>query len=175
MFKIVSVSDKAAITPLVLKWARTSANITMEKAASTIGSTVERVRSWEEGHDKPTIKQAEKLAHLYRRPFAVLFLPRVPHDFTVLKDFRTTRKGEFSTALIFMMREAQEKQEWVRGAFEDAGEEILPFVGKFNHAASVENVARDIRSTLGIVTNELNGKALRYWIQKAEKVRVYKS
>ena len=69
---------KANINREILKWARKSAKITLEKAASTISKTtkVDRIKEWEstEGKDFPSIKQVEKLARLYRRPVDVFYL-----------------------------------------------------------------------------------------------------
>ena len=56
------MSDKAYITPKVLRWARESARMSMEIAASKVHITPERLNEWEEGIIQPTIKQAEILA-----------------------------------------------------------------------------------------------------------------
>ena len=81
------MSDKAYITPKVLRWARESARMSMEIAASKVHITPERLNEWEEGIIQPTIKQAEILAKAYRRPFALFFLPEIPRDFQPLQDF----------------------------------------------------------------------------------------
>ena len=75
------MSDRAFITPKVLKWARESARISLEDAASKISVSSNKLNDWEEGISQPTIKQAETLAKTYRRPFAVFFLPDIPRDF----------------------------------------------------------------------------------------------
>lgn len=170
------MSDKAIVTPDVLRWARKTAKMTLEKAASSIGCSPDRLQSWEDGDDQPTIKQAQKLAHVYHRPFALLFLPEPPKDFKPLQDFRSNKQGEFSTALTFMMREVQEKQSWVRTTFEENEERPLDFVGKFNRRTSPETVANDIRETLGIHSfDHRDTSALKYWISKAESARIFVS
>ncbi len=170
------MSDKAIVTPEVLKWARKTAKLPLEKAAASMGCSVERLQSWENGDDQPTIKQAQKLAHVYQRPFALLFLPEPPKDFKPLQDFRSNKQEEFSTALTFMIREVQEKQRWVRTMFEDNEERPLGFVGKFNRRTSPETVANDIRETLGIRSFEhRDASALKYWIKKAEAARIFVS
>jgi len=68
--------NEAPITPELLVWAR-------EKAGLTIGEAVvpefaEKLSEWEEGKSKPTISQAEKLAEIYKVPFAAFFLPKPP-------------------------------------------------------------------------------------------------
>jgi Zn-dependent peptidase ImmA (M78 family) len=169
------MSEKAHINPQVLRWARETAKITLEQVAQHMKKTVHQIIAWEEGTDHPTIKQAETLAHYYRRPFAAMFLPRIPSDFQVLRDFRSNARGEFSTGLVFMMREVQEKQLWARAAFEEAGDPQLTFVGRFDRRVSAETVASDIRRTLAIETKAIGENPLKYWIQRAEAARIFVS
>lgn len=82
------MADKAYITPKVLKWARESAKISEEAAASKIPVPIERLKEWENGTSQPTIRQAQTLAKAYKRPFALLFLPEIPKDFQPLQDYR---------------------------------------------------------------------------------------
>lgn len=170
---------KANINREILKWARKSAKITYEKAASTISKTckVDRIKEWEspEGRDLPSIKQVEKLARLYRRPVDVFYLKYIPRDFPPLKDFRINKESGLNTALIFMMREIQDKQEWLSNFLAGKKEKKLDFVGKYNIKSQPEKVARDIRQTLGINTKEASEKPLKYWIQKAEAKRIFVS
>ena len=170
---------KANINREILKWARKSAKITLEKAASTISKTtkVDRIKEWEsaEGKDFPSIKQVEKLARLYRRPVDVFYLKFIPRDFPPLKDFRIHKESGTNTALIFMMREIQDKQEWLSKFFAGKKEKKLEFVGKYNIKSQPEKVARDIRQTLGINTKDASDKPLKYWIQKAESKRIFVS
>ena len=173
------MAEKAYITPEILKWARVSAKISLEKAVATISKTCtkEKIEEWESPKckDFPTISQAEKLAKLYRRPLSVFFLPTIPTDFQTLRDFRSKKHGDFSTALIFMMREIHEKQHWISTLFSDNEERELDYVGRFNSRSLVEKVATDIRNTLEIVTTESSAKPLKYWIEKAEKQRIFVS
>src|SRR3954468_2656686 len=127
---------KAAANPEILKWARKSAKITLDKAAKTISKTCkpERIKEWETagGVDQPSVKQVEKLARLYRRPVEVFFLPFIPKDFPALKDFRKNKEEGMNTALIFMMREVQEKQEWLSSFVQKNRQKKADFVGRFN-------------------------------------------
>lgn len=94
------MAEKAYITPAVLKWARESAKMTEEIAASKVAVSVDKLLLWESGDEFPTIHQAQTLAKAYRRPFALLFLPEVPNDFQPLQDFRKANSGELSTASV---------------------------------------------------------------------------
>lgn len=167
----------ANVNPEILKWARKTARISLEKAASTISKTckTERIKEWEslEGKDRPSIKQVEKLARLYRRPPDVFYLPFIPKDYPPLKDFRHNKEEGYGTALIFMMREIQEKHEWLKIFLLKSREKKLDYVGRFNIKDSPVEVARDIRKTLGINSRLAAEKPLKYWIEKAELKKIY--
>ena len=75
------MADKAYITAKVFKWARESAKMTEEIAASKVAVSVEKFYEWETGDSFPTIRQAQNLAKAYKRPFALFFLPDIPNDF----------------------------------------------------------------------------------------------
>ncbi len=168
------MSDKAYITPKVLKWARESAKMSEETAAHSVSVSVEKLKEWEIGMSQPTIKQAEKLAKAYRRPFALFFLPEVPRDFQPLQDFRRKTAKPLSTASVFIIREIQQKQAWLRDVFEDNNESILPFVGKFSIKDNPINVAKDILSTLQInPTKYSKDNPILEWIEKAEAKGIF--
>src|SRR3989337_1733458 len=122
------MADKADITPKVLKWARESARMSEETAAGKVPVTIEKLKEWEEGTSQPTIKQAETLAKAYRRPFALFFLPEIPRDFQPLQDYRRKTAKALGTASVFIIREIQQKQSWIRDVFENNKEAKLPFV-----------------------------------------------
>ena len=69
------MAEKAYITAKVFKWARESAKMTEEIAASKVAVSIDKFKDWENGEDFPTIRQAQTLAKAYRRPFALFFLP----------------------------------------------------------------------------------------------------
>src|SRR5690606_41800124 len=106
------MAEIAYITPKVLKWARTTAKISLEDAAKKLKISEERLAAWEDpdSKDRPTIRQAEILARAYRRPFALLFLPDIPRDFQPLHDFRRTGSKELTTSADFLIREVRQKQ-----------------------------------------------------------------
>jgi transcriptional regulator with XRE-family HTH domain len=163
------VAEKAYITPEVLKWARESARIPVEIACKKVNVPAEKLESWENGTAQPTMNQAELLAKAYRRPFAVLFLPKIPRDFTLLHDFRAKTSAPLGTGAIFIMREIQQKQQWLRELREDNKEEPLPFVGRYSPSSNPQEVAKDILNTLGINPAAYSStNQLREWINKSE-------
>ena len=116
------MADKAYITPSVLKWARETAKMSVEAAASKVPVSADKLKEWEDGISQPTIKQAQLLAKLYRRPFALLFLPDIPKDFMPLQDFRKKGSKSLSTASVFIIREIQQKQAWISDMNEENNE-----------------------------------------------------
>lgn len=163
------MADKAYITPSVLKWARESAKITEEVAASKVAVTIEKLKAWENGINQPTIKQAQTLAKAYKRPFALFFLPEIPKDFQPLQDFRKKDSQPLSTASLFIIREIQQKQEWIKDLNEQNEQEKLSFVGKFSVKDDPKIVAKDILNTLGINPGDYTYEnPIKEWVKKAE-------
>jgi Zn-dependent peptidase ImmA (M78 family) len=163
------MSDRAFVTPKILKWARESARRPIEAAAAKVNIPVERLIEWEEGVSQPTIKQAEILAKFYGRSFALFFLPDIPRDFLPLQDFRRKTSKALSTASIFIIREIQQKQSWISDVFQDNNEAALPFVGKFSTNDNPKLVAKDILTTLEINPgNYKTDNPIKEWIEKAE-------
>jgi Zn-dependent peptidase ImmA (M78 family)/transcriptional regulator with XRE-family HTH domain len=170
------VADVAYITPKVLKWARTTAKMSLETAAGKVKVSPARLEAWEDpdGRDKPTIRQAEILARAYRRPFAMLFLPDVPYDFTPLQDFRRSGAKELTTAAVFIQRELQQKQAWISDLHKENGEPPLPFVGRFSMNDVPATVAQDILRTLGINPESYTERTpFREWLLKAETAGIF--
>lgn len=168
------MANKAYITAKVFKWARQSAKMTEEIAASKVAVSVDRFKEWENGEAYPTIKQAQKLAKAYRRPFALFFLPDVPNDFQPLQDFRKAGSKELSTSSIFIIREIQQKQAWISEVNEENNENKVPFIGRFSIRDNPKIVAQDILNELNI--NPLNYKSnnpILEWIDKAESHGVF--
>lgn len=169
------MADKAYITPKVLKWARESAKITLEVAASKVSIKADRLNEWEEGSSQPTIRQAETLAKAYRRPFSLFFLPDIPNDFMPLNDFRRSSSKELSTGSVFIIREVQQKQAWISEINEENNETPLAFVGKFSLKSHPQEVAEDILNTLHINPKTYSKNPIRDWIESAEKEGIFVS
>ena len=168
------MADKAYITPNVLKWARESARMTEEVAASKVHITVEKLKEWENGLNQPTIKQAQTLAKAYKRPFALFFLPEIPRDFQPLQDFRKKDSKALGTASVFIIREIQQKQAWIRDVNDENEESKLPFVGKFSLKDDPALVAKDILNTLNIYpTNYKTENPIKEWIDGAESKGIF--
>ncbi len=168
------MADKAYITPKVLQWARESARMSLETAAAKVSIAPEKLIEWEDGSEQPTIKQAETLAKAYKRPFAIFFLPEAPRDFTPLQDFRKKTAKPLGTASVFIIREIQQKQAWIRDVFENNNESVLSFVGRFSIHDNPAKVANDILDTLQINKNNYSVYGpINEWIDKAESRGIF--
>lgn len=168
------MAEKAYITPNVLKWARESARMSEEVACAKVSVSIEKLKEWENGDSLPTIRQAQTLAKAYKRPFALLFLPEIPRDFQPLQDFRKSGSKPFNTSSIFIIRETQQKQSWIRDLYEENKEKKLSFVGKFNINDNPEVVAKDILKTLDInPANYQSDNPIKVWIEKAESKGIF--
>ena len=151
----MATSERIAVTPAVLTWARKSAGYSLEDAAKKLPAPIDSLKKWESGDLSPTIKQLRKLGKRYRRPLAVLLLPQPPTDFDAIRDFRKGNKNgetpEWSPALHAEFRRAVSQRdvflelaELAPGVLPDASD--LPSVV----AGDPEAAARQLSATLGV-------------------------
>ena len=146
-----------------------AARMSLNVAAVKVHVTAEKLKEWEEGTSQPTIKQAESLAKAYKRPFALFFLPEVPRDFQPLQDFRRKDSKPLGTASVFIIREIEQKQEWISTVFEENDEKPLQFHGKFSIKDNPDVVAKNILNTLEIDPQNYSAVIpIKEWIDKAE-------
>ena len=80
---------EALVTPQVLSWARQQAGYTVGEVASWLHRKVEEITAWERGELRPTLAQARKLAHRYRRSLGDLYLDQPPSEPAPPADFRS--------------------------------------------------------------------------------------
>ena len=74
------MTSLALINPKILTWARQRAGLSEDVLAEKTHVKVERVISWEEGTNKPTFNQAQKLAQITHTPFGYFFLLQPPEE-----------------------------------------------------------------------------------------------
>lgn len=158
----------APINPDVLRWARESLAVPVERASSTAKVDEERYLRWESGEDRPTIAMLRKLANLYKRPLATFFLPEVPQDPPQPNDFRTIYPGEedqFSTETRLAIRKAQWNQSVAKELLDETNTSYWKDRERITIDISPAKIAEQTRK-LGI--NEQldwkdNWEALRTW------------
>ena len=68
-------SVDALVNPDLLVWARRNSSLTIEQVAKKVPVKPKRLKQWEKGELRPTIKQLSKLGHIYKRPIAIFYRP----------------------------------------------------------------------------------------------------
>ena len=147
------MSTDAFITPDVLRWALERRGLPDEEVARRVSVRPERVRRWKDGSGQPTLRQAQALAQKLSVPLGYLFLSERPSDEFPLPDLRTVGDGPPGTPspeLVAVVYDALSKQQWYREYLESQGEAPLEFVGSRSVDDDPDDVARDIRSRLGV-------------------------
>jgi Zn-dependent peptidase ImmA (M78 family) len=146
---------KATVNPALLTWARESAGFDLATAAGKLDIDDEKLLAWEnvDGDEAPSIPQLRRLAELYKRPLAVLYLPDPPFSFLPMHDFRRMPDlglRRFSPELTLEIRFAQQRRALALELFEDADEKPVDFTLNTTTATNPEAVAAEIRAALGV-------------------------
>ena len=173
------------INPDTLKWARETANISVEEVASRMKKSPEIVEDWErKGGKSPTYVQLETLAYeLYKRPVAIFFFPDPPREIDPKSSFRTLPASELADlppTFLRLFREAQAMQI----NLEELNEGVNPYPNKifqelsFSPGADVQDMAAAVREYLGIpLATQLQWKgiatALKQWRGAIESKGIY--
>ncbi len=120
-----SRSCRAPINPDLLRWARESLAIGIERAAKVADVTPDRYKKWESGIEQPTISKLRDLANSFRRPLATFFLPDVPEEPPAPTDFRLNDPDEpaiLSTRSRLAIRKAQWRQAVAKQLLDETGD-----------------------------------------------------
>jgi Zn-dependent peptidase ImmA (M78 family)/DNA-binding XRE family transcriptional regulator len=145
---------RAVINPELLVWARLSAKMEMQDAASKIHVSPEKLKAWESGESAPTINQLRKVASVYRQSFAAFYLPTPPevfepptHDYRRLPDERTK---VVSPDLVFDVRLAVERREIFLELLGEMNEAPTEFTAAIQPTFDPEVAASGMREILGV-------------------------
>lgn len=139
-----------------------------------------RYSQWLSGEVEPTLKQLEKFAAQTFTPLGYFFLPEPPEEHLPIPDFRTVTDREVahpSPHLLETIYAAQLRQEWMRSFLIEKGEPPLAFIGTRSPGDAPEEVAADVRRTLGLDPHwnrsfDTWEEALRTLIRKIEDAGV---
>lgn len=143
------------VKPEMLRWARQSAGMHVTEAAKKLGVSEATLQAWEAEEAHPTARQVEKVADVYKRPVAALFLPAPPQEQPLPIDFRTRfgsqAYGPVSPKTVFAVRRARRLQRVFR--------ELEPSNSALALSASPETddpvaVASTLRTQLGVSIDE---------------------
>ena len=144
---------RAIVKPELLRWAREDAGLAVEQVARKVGTSPQRVASWESGDARPTVKQLRKVAGVYKRPLAVFYLERPPKSFQAMHDFRQlpgTAFGEESPDLRLEIRQAAHRREIALALFDSLDETPPRFELRADLGSDAERLATRLRKRLGI-------------------------
>lgn len=148
------MATTAHVTPELLRWARESIGYSREEAAEKIRVKPEKLEAAEAGDALLTLRQAERAADVYDRPFAALFLPSPPAEEPQETQFRRLPGAPpppWPPAMQSLARRIRQRQEAAAELY-DLLEETPPWAAAQQELEGVDRgaLARSIRLTLGI-------------------------
>ena len=165
------------VLPKMYRWALERSGKDIE---SLPGILPEKLPDWISGDGKPTLKQLEGFARTVHVPFGYLLLSKPPEEGLPISDFRTFKNrppARPSPNLLDMLYACQRRQDWYREYALVTGQPELPFIGSVEIDSPLEQVAADIRSTLGFKLESREqhqtwAEALRFFIQQADEAGI---
>jgi Zn-dependent peptidase ImmA (M78 family) len=167
------------VEPQLLRWARERVSLAPEELARKVNLKPQRVTEWEQT-GKIEFGHLERLADKTYTPIGYLFLRTPPVETLPISDFRTVTGEAVRTPspnLLDTIVQCQQRQSWYRDYLIAEGEEPVPFVGSVRMEDRVEDVARDIRETIGLYTKERAASptwdaAFNAMVEQAEAARI---
>ena len=175
------MATRAKINKEVLLWARASAGYSEEETANSAGISLERYNDIESIHtdELPTINQLRKIANKLKRPINFFFMPFVPKtDERKLTDFRSKENGGvLSPSTKISIRSASEYRDEYLSLTMLSGEKTPKFPLSWSTKENPDDIAKDIRSTLGIsIEEQLKWRGdytpLNFWKEAFERIGV---
>jgi Zn-dependent peptidase ImmA (M78 family)/DNA-binding XRE family transcriptional regulator len=101
------------VEPSVLKWLIESSGWTREEIAKRLNTSTQNIEKIESGEKKPSFRQLEELAVIFKRPVASFLLSKPLTEKPKLKDYRMLpdKTNKFDKKTVFVMRHARRLQE----------------------------------------------------------------
>ena len=149
-----------AVNPEILVWARETAGLTRQRAATKVGirdaygmAAVDRLAALERGENEPSRPLLVRMAEHYRRPLLAFYLSEPPPRGDRGADFRrlsVPRRPETDALIDALVRNVRSRQGMVRAVLEAEEEALpLPFVGSLPKSKSPRDAMNGLRSVLG--------------------------
>ena len=138
---------RVSVKPELLRWAYERADLRHKDLIKRFP----KLRAWESGDVKPTLKQLEDFADATYAPIGYFFLDSPPEEQIPIPDLRTIGNREISKPslnLIDTIRLCQLQQDWYQDHIRSEGYKRLEYVGSANLRHSVEKTAERMRKVL---------------------------
>lgn len=166
----------ALAVPSVLRWARENSGLTSREVARRLDVGEETLGRWETGKEKPSVSELETLAHVYKRPLALFFLPGPPDDEPLPRDFRMLPEGRsgFSPQSRLAIRRARRVQAVVAELARNLDKPFALGLERLKLSGDPEAAAASTRRALGIdietqASWKTESEALRNWRNAVEQ------
>lgn len=165
-------SAEALVKPELLVWAREAGQIPVEYAAEKMNIPPDKLKSWERGQTRPSVKQLRTLAHVYRLPFAAFYLPEAPSlEHPSVRDYRRfpgTAQPRLTPSINFEIRLALERREVFLELLEQVGEPVPDFKMQATLDDDAETLGVAIRDGLKVTYRQQTSlhdhhRAFNYW------------
>jgi Zn-dependent peptidase ImmA (M78 family) len=155
-------SVSADVNPDLLTWARETAGLNL----SSVARRLHNIDKWELGTEKPTVRQLEALADLYKRPLAAFFLPTRPEEPSLPTDFRMLPSEEdrvLSKKVRLAMRTARRTQRLYAELLNELGTTERSTLPNITAEEDPEELGTRVRSWLGVtVADQLTWPDMPY-------------
>jgi len=155
----MAVRLPALVNPLLLIWAREEAGYSLAGAAERAGSgfTEAKLQAWERGETQPTIRQAERLAKIYERPFSIFSLltpPKLPPLSGEYRRLPGVRPGEEVPELRLAVRRLVQRRRIALHLFAELGDDPPDFPFRAQMSEPVEVVGDRLREMLAVTLSD---------------------
>jgi Zn-dependent peptidase ImmA (M78 family) len=175
---MTTTSYKVPINHEVLRWARESIRVDIERAAKAASVNANIYKKWEYGQDFPTLSKLRLLSNLFKRPLPVFFMSKIPKEPPIPKDFRKpilSREHPLTKESLFAIRKARWYQSTAGDLMHELGKPIKPIEKYALKNKPIEQCIKDIR-TVNINTQlawESNWEGLKYWREHLENLGIF--
>ncbi|MDE0119181.1 MAG: ImmA/IrrE family metallo-endopeptidase [Bdellovibrionales bacterium] len=166
-----------AVKPTLLRWAQKRSG----QSIQSLYKKIPKLKLWETGEAKPTLKQLEQFAKTVHTPIGYLFLDKPPIEKIPIPDFRkmpNVSQKNPSPDLLDTLYICQRRQDWYRDYMRSMKEEPLSFIGSVRPLASnIVKTAENIRKVLNFSIEERKKlttwtSALSRFIEQANSVGI---
>ena len=171
------------MNPDVFRWARETAGLSLEQAASALAIThPKKLQAIEHGDEEVSRPLLLRMVKQYRRPLITFYLQAPPPTGDRGEDFRTLPPDRViadDALLDALIRDVKARQEVVRSLLEEDEEaEPLPFIGSMTMKDGTGAVMASIRDALGLNLETYRRKrtaedAFAYLRDKVEEAGIF--